>query len=79
MRYEKEAALKVVADMKSYEEKILSTTQSMYDSARSSGWKDSKHSDFCNTLSSVIQDIKSGAYCIRDYGAHLSQKIKELE
>lgn len=79
MRYEKEAALKVVDDMKSYEEKILRTTQILFDSARSLGWKDSKHLDFCKTLSSVIQDIKNGTYCIRDYGEHLSQKIQELE
>lgn len=80
MKYEKNAALQVVQSMKTYEDDIMSSTRNVYSASKdSSGWKDKKHADFCRELSSVIQDIKNGAYTIRDYKDHLEQKIKELE
>ena len=80
MKYEKQAALRLVQSMKTFEDDIRFATRDIYSASKdSSGWKDKKHNDFCRELSSVIQDIKNGAYTIRDYKNHLSQKIQELE
>lgn len=80
MKYNKEAALRVVQSMETYEDDIMTSTRDIYSASKdSSGWKDKKHADFCRELSSVIQDIKNGAYTIRDYKNHLNQKIQELE
>ena len=80
MKYNKESALRVVQSMEIYENKIISSTRDIFNTSKdSSGWKDKKHGDFCRELSSVIQDIKNGAYTIRDYKNHLNQKIQELE
>ena len=80
MKYDKAAALQVVRSMETYEDDIMSSTRDIYSASKdSSGWKDKKHADFCRELSSVIQDIKNGAYTIRDYKNHLNQKIQGLE
>lgn len=79
MKYDKAAAQQLVSNMKSYEDEIMSTTRDLYGATKDSGWKDAKHTDFCRVLSSVVQDIKNGAYTIRDYKEHLDQRIRELE
>lgn len=79
LKYDKQAALRVVKGMDDYEQDIVNATRSLGNDLKSSGWKDEKCSEFCEQLSVVIQDIKNSKMTINAYKNHLSQKIRELE
>ena len=80
LRYERDAALKVVANMKTYRGNIENAVSKAVSVASDfSSWRDNKHVEFCNAMSQLIGDIKKGADTISSYSEHLEKKIRQLE
>ncbi len=80
MRYSKITALEFIKTMEDYENTILKVTRNLYDTAIDfSSWKDDKHEEFCNVLSSVIQGIQNASNVIDDYSKYYEQLIKEFD
>ena len=79
MKYTKEAAMQLVGAMDRYAESTAISTRSLANTTvQSSEWKDSKHSEFCNLLSGIINDITEGCATLEEYRDHLLDRINKL-